>query len=134
MNVLRAQVTQLKQKLAVRFVVVGVVNTLFAYLVYASFIFLGFRYEVANLISLVAGILFSFKTQGRFVFRNTSHRLIGRFVLSWVVIYFWTIFVIGQFVRLGIDAYTAGLLALPFSVGFSFFIQKFLVFSSPRRS
>lgn len=112
----------------VRFVLVGIVNTGFSYLVYAIFLFLGFHYALANLISLILGMLFSFHTQGRFVFENTDIRLLGRFIVGWGMIYFVTIIIIGRFIAMGLDAYISGALALPFSTLMSYFVQKYFVF------
>jgi len=117
-----------KQFQAIRFVVVGVLNTAFSYLIYASFLFIGFSYQLANFIALAVGILFSFKTQSHLVFNNPDNRRLGRFVLSWAAIYICVIFLIGQIIALGFDAYTAGALALPFSVVLSYLTQKYFVF------
>lgn len=113
-----------------RFVVVGIGNTAFSYAIYAAFLFLGFGYAIANLMALLLSILFSFKTQGRFVFNNTDNRRFGRFVLTWTVIYLATITLIGQFIALGLNAYIAGALALPFSTLLSYLSQKYFVFKS----
>ena len=117
-----------KSNLAVRFVVIGVFNTGFSYLIYAGFLFVGFTYQLGNLFALVLGILISFKTQGHFVFNNTNNRLLGRFVLSWAFIYVCIVALIGQIISLGLDAYTAGALSLPVSVGLSYLTQKYYVF------
>lgn len=114
-----------------RFLVVGVGNTAFSYAIYAAFLFIGFGYAIANLFALLLSILFSFKTQGRFVFNNTDNRRLGRFVIAWAVIYAATITLIGQLVALGLSAYVAGALALPFSTALSFLAQKFFVFRTP---
>jgi len=113
---------------AIRFLVVGVLNTSFSYLIYAGFLYIGLGYQLANFLSLVVGILFSFKTQGRLVFNNPDNRLLGRFVLSWLVIYVCVIVFIGRIIALGLDAYTAGALSLPLSVGLSYLTQKYFVF------
>ena len=113
---------------AIRFVLVGVVNTTFSYLIYAGLLFVGLGYQLANLLALIVGILFSFKTLGHLVFRNTANRLLGRFVVSWAAIYVCVIFLIGRIMALGFDAYAAGALALPFSVGLSYLSQKYFVF------
>lgn len=116
---------------AFRFLAIGVVNTGFSYAVYAFFLWLGLGYAAANLVALILGILFSFKTQGRFVFKNTENRLFGRFLLSWALIYLATITVIGQFIALGLNAYVSGALALPFSTVLSYLTQKYFVFHTP---
>ena len=112
----------------IRFILVGILNTSFSYLIYALMLFIGFGYQLANLITVAIGILFSFKTQGHLVFNNPDNRLLGRFVLSWVLIYVCVIVLIGRIIAIGFDAYSAGALALPFSVTLSYLAQKYFVF------
>ena len=127
-SLLTALFAKAKSIRAIRFLVVGVLNTSFSYLIYAGFLYIGLGYQLANFLSLVVGILFSFKTQGRLVFNNPDNRLLGRFVLSWLVIYVCVIVFIGRIIALGLDAYTAGALSLPLSVGLSYLTQKYFVF------
>lgn len=117
-----------------RFVVVGVGNTAFSYAIYAVFLFIGFGYAIANLFALLISIVFSFKTQGRFVFNNTDNRRFLRFVIAWTLIYLATIALIGQLIALGLNAYVAGALALPFSTALSFVTQKYFVFKTSTAS
>ena len=112
----------------IRFVLVGMLNTGFAYLVYAVLLYLGLNYAGANLGAVVSGILFSFRTQGKYVFKNTDTRRMGRFVLAWSAIYLMTTGVIGILVEAGFGAYAAGALTLPLSAVASFVVQKFFVF------
>jgi putative flippase GtrA len=121
-------VARAKAVQAIRFLVVGTINTGFSYSIYAAVIFIGLSYQLANLVALSAGILFSFKTQGRLVFGNPDNRLLGRFIVSWALIYLCTIALIGRIIAFGFDPYTAGLLALPFSVALSYPLQKYFVF------
>lgn len=111
-----------------RYLIVGTINTGFSYSIYALGLYMGLKYQIANLIALMVGIVFSFKTQGRFVFNNSNNRLFGRFVISWAVIYVATIILIGKIIELGLNAYWAGVVALPFSVGLSYMVQKYFVF------
>jgi putative flippase GtrA len=117
----------------VRFVLVGVLNTAFGYGVYAAMLYLGFSYPIASLTSLLLGILFSFQTQGRLVFGDPRQRLLPRFALAWAVIYALNLGLIASFVRFGLDAYTAGALALVPTVVLSYLVQKFIVFRAPAR-
>jgi putative flippase GtrA len=117
-----------------RFVLVGVVNTAFSYSIYAGLLFVGFHYAFANFVALLLGIIFSFRMQGRFVFGNTDISLAGRFLLGWGLIYVATVLVIGWMIGLGLDAYSAGALALPFTTVFSYFVQKNFVFRLDRKN
>lgn len=128
MSPLRTLVVRAKALHAIRFLVVGAVNTGFSYAIYAAALFIGLSYQLANLVALSTGILFSFKTQGRLVFGNPDNRLLGRYIVSWSLIYMCTIALIGRIIAFGFDPYTAGLLAVPFSVALSYPLQKYFVF------
>ena len=81
-----------------RFVVVGVVNTSFSYALYALLLWCGLPFAIANLLSLLVGIVFSFVTQGTFVFANRDGRRLLRFALVWTLLYGVNIALIGRFV------------------------------------
>jgi putative flippase GtrA len=116
--------------LIARFLVTGAVGTLFSYSVYAVLVFFGLNYAVANFASLVAGILFSFRAQGRFVFRNTDRSLFTRFVLCWLAIYAANVWFIGKAMALGFNKYAAGAVAIPAIAALSFVVQRYLVFGA----
>ncbi len=92
----------------VRFALIGGINTAFSYGVYAGLLFTGINYAVSNLLALIAGIFFSFKTQGTYVFNNTNNRLLGRFVICWGMIYVINVLIIKVLMQFGLDPYTAG--------------------------
>lgn len=118
-----------------RFLVVGGIGTLFSYGVYAFLLFCGLNYAVANLAALIAGILFSFKAQGRFVFLNGDNSLIWRFALCWGLIYAANVAFLRQAIHLGMDRYVAGAVAIPPIAVLSFVVQRYVVFraSDPGR-
>ena len=66
----------------IRYVLVGIGNTLFSYGLYAVLLFIGFEYRVASLLALVLGIAFSFTTQGTVVFRNATRFTFVKFVVA----------------------------------------------------
>ncbi|WP_343623465.1 GtrA family protein [Roseateles puraquae] len=116
-----------------RFLIVGALNTALAYAVYALLLWLGLAYGWANLGSLVVGILVSFFLQGRLVFGSHDNRLLPRFVLCWLILYALNVALIAGLMRLGLNAYTAGALALlPMALG-SFLVQRTFVFGGSRR-
>lgn len=67
------------------FIVVGGVNFLFYYSVFALFHFLGASPSVAVVIATAIGVLFNFCTTGRVVFRSGNLRLLPRFIGVYVV-------------------------------------------------
>jgi putative flippase GtrA len=116
----------------VRFVLIGGLNTGVSYGLYAGFLSLGLHYALANLLALLLSILFSFRTQGAFVFRNTDARLLWRFGLAWSAIFLFNLGVIRLLIHLGMNAYVAGALALAPVTVLSYFVQKLVVFGAPR--
>ena len=118
----------LRNRQIVRFLAVGVLNTGFSYGVYALFVWIGLSYVFANLLSLLAGILFSFRTQGRLVFGNADARLFGKYVFVWLLIFLVNIGCIRAAMSFGANAYVAGALALLPTVALSYVLQKFVVF------
>ncbi len=121
------------KQVLVRYLVVGVANTCCSYAVYALALASGLPYPVASLVSLIAGICLSFKTQGRLVFRDVRNSLFGRFLVSWIVIYLCHIGVIALLLHLGVNAFVAGGLALPSSVAVGFLLQRHFVFRNAAR-
>lgn len=113
----------------IRFLFVGVLNTLFGYGVYCLMILMGCTYVWATLISQVLGVLFNFITTGNLVFENNDKRLIFRFVLSYIVTYFINIGVNRTLqVLFDCNTYISGFGATLVSALCSFLILKLFVY------
>jgi putative flippase GtrA len=112
----------------IRFVLVGGMNTAISYGFYAFFLFLGINYAISNLLSLIFGIFISFRTQGALVFRDKTRRHFGRFVTIWAIIYVFNIAIIGELMKLGLNAYNSGAIAILPVIMLSYITQKYFVF------
>lgn len=110
------------------FIVVGMINTIFSYSLFALFIYLGMHYTFAVLISSCLGVLFNFKTTGKFVFQNKNNKLIFRFVMIYVVVYFLNIGLIKFFHSLYPNYYVAGALSTLIMPIVSFTLMRLFVF------
>jgi putative flippase GtrA len=121
----------ISQKQLLRFLLVGVLNTCFSYSIYVALVYVGLDYVLANLISIVIGVMFSFKTQATLVFGVAGNRRILRFVLVWVCIYFLNLLAISWFIHRGFNSYVSGALVIPFIVVLSYLSQKYFVFRRP---
>lgn len=66
--------------LFVKFILVGILNTLFGYSVFALLLFLVKNYVAAVVFSTMLGILFNFRTTGVIVFRNKNAGLFFKFL------------------------------------------------------
>src|ERR1700681_3661511 len=71
----------------IKFIFVGVLNTLFGYLTFSLLIFLGLHYYLAFFLATCVGILFNFKTFGTLVFNNSEKKLLVKFIAVYLVVY-----------------------------------------------
>jgi putative flippase GtrA len=114
----------------IRFLVVGGINTLFGYSVYALSLFLGFHYSLAAVISTILGVLFNFKTTGRIVFNNRNNWLLFKFIGVYAVTCLVNILALKIFNHYSVDLYLAGFVLLFPSALLAFFLNKKFVFSA----
>jgi len=115
------------------FILVGIINTLFGYSCYALFLFLGMTYPLALLCSTILGVLFNFKTTGKFVFKNSDNLLFFKFVSVYIALYFFNMSLISLFRLFSPNLYLAGFIAIFPSAVLGFLLNKTLVFK-PRVS
>ena len=111
-----------------RFVVTGGINTAFSYGIYALCIYLGAGYAIASGISIVCGILFSYKTTSAVVFGQGYRGSLVRYLGSYVIVYLFSLLILKTMDQFGINAYLAGVLAAPPCAVLSFALLKLFVF------
>jgi putative flippase GtrA len=111
-----------------KYVLFGLLNTSVGYVIYAIAIFLGLSFQLANLTSLIFGLLLSYKTQSKFVFKKNGQSVFIKYLLCWSLIYIIVIHINGFFLAIVANTYISGALVLPFSVLSSYFIQRYFVF------
>lgn len=116
----------------IRFVVVGGLNTLAGYCIYAALMMLGASIFIASLLSLLFGIVVGFLAQGKIVFGGISKKAFIRFVGVWGLIYMAHLSIVYAARHIGINPYIGGIVAIPFVVCLSFVLQRNFVFRRPR--
>ena len=112
----------------IKFLIVGGINTLFGYGLFALFIFLGFHYAMASFLATVLGILFNFKTTGVLVFQNKVNRLLFRFFGVYGVVFVINVLMLKVLGNVGFDMYIAGALVIVPLAVLSFVLNKLFVF------
>jgi len=112
----------------IRFLLVGLLNTVFGYSVYAILIWAGFSYPLAILFGTILGALFNYKTIGALVFRSKNNKLLYRFLMVYAVIYLVNIISI-KFLKILIpNDYISQALLLPFIALLSYSLNRKFVF------
>ena len=116
------------QKQLIRFVIVGILNTLFGYSLYALFIYLGLYYPGAIFFATCFGVFFNFKTMGKFVFVYEHRASFFKFIAAYVLIYLFNMLLIYIGHRVLSNLYLAGFIALAPVALLSFILNKWFVF------
>lgn len=80
--------TRAYQKPFLKYLFVGMINTLFGYGVFTGCMLMGINYKLSLFISMVLGTLFNFKSIGTFVFSSKDNRLILKFFAVYLLMYF----------------------------------------------
>jgi putative flippase GtrA len=121
---------RLLQRQFIRFLCVGVLNTLFGYSMFALLLLFGLHYSLASFLGTVLGVLFNFKTTGSIVFGSHDNRRIIGFFVVYGCAYLVNVFGLYLFSAAHISAYYGGLiLIVPLAV-LSFYLNKLFVFTS----
>ena len=116
-------------RIIIRYLLVGGMNTAFSFSVYSLFVLFGIHYSVSNFLALVFGIIFSYITNGKFVFRHLSRGAIVRYVIIWGLPYMLQLAIISLVMSLGGGVILGGGVALIITVPASFVLQKYFVFN-----
>ena len=117
-------------KQVLNFIVIGIINTVFYYLLYISFIYLGINYMFAVFLATMLGITFSFNTFRKYVFKNGNKKSIFRFLIVYLILYLTNIGLITILQVYILNYYISGLLSTLCCAVLSFLLNKFYVFSS----
>ncbi|BBN58992.1 GtrA family protein [Hydrogenovibrio marinus] len=112
-----------------KYLTIGVVNTLVGYFLLVVLLFFGFHYAAAVLLATVAGILFNYRTYGIYVFNNKSWRYLFRFFMIYAALYFLNVSIIAFFNQYNMNLYLASFLALIPIAYLSFFLNKRYVYA-----
>lgn len=115
----------------VRFVLVGILNTLVGYGLFAFFIFIHLHYSVATLLATVVGVAFNFISTSTVVFKKLHQGYLPRFILVYSLLYGLNVVFLKLLLMYGLTAYIAGLVLLPIMAGLSYLLQSRLVFNQP---
>ena len=117
-----------------RFLLVGGVNTLFGYTIFAAAYVLTGDHRLAVAASIVLGVLFNFVTTGRIVFGSRSGRALIPFILAYVFALVLNVVLLDLLLRIGLNAFVGQALCLPVVVVTAYLINARFVFRPAAQS
>lgn len=114
----------------VRFLAVGVLNSLFGYGCFALLLYFGVHYAAALFFATAAGVLFNFKTTSHLVFNSRNNRLILHFSATYIFVYAVNVTSLKFLTLIGVDVYYGGAaLIFPMAV-LAYILNKRFVFNN----
>lgn len=114
--------------LFIKFLFVGVINTLFGYSLFAFLMFIGLHYTLAVILGTIIALIFNFKTTGTFVFNNKNNKLLLRFIIVYCFTTVLSIIGLRICELHNFNLYWAGLFLTGVMAVITFVLQKFYVF------
>ena len=118
-----------KHQRFLRFLVVGGVNTVFGYSVFALLYLAGLAPQLAIVIATVIGVNFNFLTTGRLVFGNRTWRKLLPFWFGYGVALAVNLFLAELLLRSGVNALLTQALCMPIYVVTAYYVNAHFVFS-----
>lgn len=116
----------------IKFVLVGIANTAFGYVLFALFYLLLGSHQVAITLATACGVVFNFHSTGRLVFRSRRLSALLPFAAGCVAVWLVNILLLDELTALAISPLVGQALALPLLVLLSYTISRYLVFGRPR--
>ena len=114
----------------IRFILVGILNTMVGYGLFALFIYLGLHYSLAVLFSTILGVLFNFKSIGKLVFNSNNNERIYHFRGVYILLYLLNVSGLWGLSSIGMEnMYVAGAILLAPLAIISFILNKNFVFN-----
>jgi len=112
----------------IKFILVGILNTIFGYGLWALLIYIGLHYALAVILSTILSVLFNFKTTGYLVFKNKDNKLLWKFIQIYILTTCLNILGLKFATIANINLYLAGFFLTGIMAMISFIMQKYYVF------
>lgn len=107
---------------------VGGLNTVFGYGVFALALWLGLHYSIAAAIATVFGVLFNFNSMGSLVFGNKAYKRLPIFIGVYALVYIANVAVLWILGNFGVPPWLGGGMLLLPSALLSYFLNYKFVF------
>jgi putative flippase GtrA len=116
----------------VKFLIVGGINTLVGYSLFAAFLMSGMASGFALITAAVLGTIFNFASTGRVVFKSSTAVLLPRFVIFYAGQCIVNLALLQTLENIGIPSLVAQAILVPFIAVLTFFGLRQFVFTGGR--
>lgn len=114
----------------IKFLSVGVLNTVFGYAVYAALLFIKTPYLVALLLATAAGVVFNYFSFSRIIFQGQSSWFVfAKFIVAYSLIYGVNAALLRMFtLSFFLSPYVGQIICIPISVLLSWLLTNYWVY------
>jgi putative flippase GtrA len=116
----------------IRFLLVGGVNAIFGYALFAGFVLLTLPAPLALLLATIGSVVFNYFTAKYLVFTQLGRPRFGRFVLVAVIVYVLNAAALIALGQSALPTYWIQAFLLPIFVALTYLLNKSFVFGPPR--
>ena len=114
----------------IKFILTGIINTIFGYSVYAGLIFIKIPYFFALLIATIFGVIFNYFSFGKLVFSQKSNWWVFiKFITAYTIIYLNNVLLLRLLtLEFSMNPYLGQAICVPISVVLSWIIMNIWVY------
>jgi putative flippase GtrA len=115
-----------------KFLGVGLLNTLFGYGIFAALVFIGLPYLIALLLATIVGVIFNYFSIGRIVFKvRGGWHMFGKFITAYIVVYVMNAALLSILtVNFKLSPYLGQMLCIPPNVAMSWLLMNCWVYKN----
>lgn len=119
------------KKQAAKFLLTGLINTLFGYGLYAALVFCGIYALLALLVSTIGGLLFNYFSFSRIVFSGIGGPMVLlRFLISYFVVYSVNSIMLTLILSIvSFNPYISQIICMPITISLTWFLMRGWVYS-----
>lgn len=130
MTLVRGGINNIIRHRVVKFLLVGFLNTMFGYSLYALLVYFGLPYHHSLLLTTIIGVIFNYFSLGKMVFQGDGGRsTFVKFISVYCMVYLFNAYGLEQLVEQHqINPYVSQLMCLIPSIVFNWFMLKNWVF------
>lgn len=104
----------------IKFLIIGVFNTLFGYIVYALLVLAGMPEQPALAVAYVIGVTWNYFTHAKLVFGAKGYKRMPAYFAAYLLLYGLNAFALEQLVGAGLQPLLAQAAIVPFAAAISF--------------
>jgi putative flippase GtrA len=103
-----------------KFLVIGVFNTLFGYAVYALLVLVGMPEQPALAVAYIIGVTWNYFTHAKLVFGAKGYKRLPAYFAAYLLLYLLNAFFLEQLIAAGLQPLLAQAVIVPFAAAISF--------------